>query len=234
MRGFDTSERNVTTQADALKYGAEAGVRSTGIQAGASMFDSSNRLKAAQTPYEKLLRAEQLAYDEGGMEGLQQFRAATNPGSENMRLMRLSNQQELENQRRSAYGATMDQLNRNFEDQTTGFFSLGGALEFDDNRTKQIETEMDRLKTLGVPESQAYEEALGTVSRRLVDARFGSRPGVNEILRDDRYDVPQGRGLSTPTAAPTNAAPGRMFNPRGRGIQRPVQQPATGNWPPNE
>lgn len=239
MRGFDTSERNVTTQADALKYGAEAGVRSTGIQAGANMFDSSNRLEAASLPYNKLQRGEQLAFDQGGLEGLQQYRAATNPGSENMRLMRMSNEQELENQRRSAYGATMDQLNRNFEDQTTGFFSLGGALEFDDKRTEQIEAEMNRLKTLGVPESQAYEDALGVVSRRLVDARFGPRPGVNEILRDDRYDVPQGRqpqgrGLSTPTAAPTNAAPGRVFNPRGRGIQRPVQQPATGNWPPNE
>ena len=236
MRGFDTSERNVGRQAQSMDYAADAGVRSTSIQAGANMFDSSNRLKAAQTPYEKLLRAEQLAYDEaGGIEGVQRLRAANSPGSENMRLMQLSNQQEQDAQRRSAYGATMDKLNNDFETEASGFSSFMP----NSYRTKQIIAEQDRLKAMGMSEEQAYDEALGTVSRQIVDARFGSRPGVNEILREDRYDVPQGRqpqgrGLSTPTAAPTNAAPGRVFNPRGRGIQRPVQQPTTGNWPPNE
>ena len=235
MRGFDTSERNVGRQAQAIEYGAEAGVRSTGIQAGANLFDSSNRLEAASLPYNKLQRGEQLAFDQGGLEGLQQYRAATNPGSENMRLMRQSYQQEQDAQRRSAYGSTMDQLNKDFETEASGFSSFMP----NSYRTKQIIAEQDRLKAMGMSEEQAYDEALGTVSRQIVDARFGSRPGVNEILREDRYDVPQGRqpqgrGLSTPTAAPTNAAPGRVFNPRGRGVQRPVQQPATGNWPPNE
>jgi hypothetical protein len=223
MRGFDTSERNVTTQADALKYGAEAGVRSTGIQAGANMFDSSNRLEAASLPYNKLQRGEQLAFDQGGLEGLQQYRAATNPGSENMRLMRQSYQQEQDAQRRSAYGSTMDQLNKDFESEASGLSSFMP----NSYRTKQIIAEQDRLKAQGMSEEQAYDEALGTVSRQIVDARFGSRPGVNEILRDDRYDVPQGgqpqgRGMSAPTAAPTNAAPTRVLNRGGR--QQPVSQ----------
>ena len=190
MRGFDTSERNVGRQAQSMDYAADAGVRSTSIQAGANMFDSSNRLKAAQTPYEKLLRAEQLAYDEaGGIEGVQRLRAANSPGSENMRLMQLSNQQEQDAQRRSAYGATMDKLNNDFETEASGFSSFMP----NSYRTKQIIAEQDRLKAMGMSEEQAYDEALGTVSRQIVDARFGSRPGVNEILREDRYDVPQGR-----------------------------------------
>jgi hypothetical protein len=223
VRGFDTSERNVGTQAEALKYGYEAGVRSTDIQAGASKFDSANRLKAASLEYDRLRAGEQLAYNAGGMEGLQQFRAANNPGSENMRLMRQSYQQEQDAQRRSAYGSTMDQLNKDFESEASGLSSFMP----NSYRTKQIIAEQDRLKALGMSEEQAYDEALGTVSRQIVDARFGSRPGVNEILREDRYDVPQGsqpqgRGMSAPTAAPTNAAPTRVLNRGGR--QQPVSQ----------
>jgi hypothetical protein len=238
MRGFDTSERNVGRQVQGMEYAADAGVRSTGIQADANMFDSSNRLKAAQTPYEKLLRAEQLAYDEaGGIEGVQRLRAANSPGSENMRLMQLSNQQEIENQRRSAYGATMDNLTKNFESEAVGW----GSWEPNSPRTDEIIRERKRLMqgNRNLNEDEATQEAIAAVSRRVVNSRFGPRPEVDDILREDRYDVPQGsqpqgRGLSAPTAAPTNAAPGRVFNPRGRGIQRPVQQPATGNWPPNE
>ena len=240
MRGFDTSERNVTTQADALKYGAEAGVRSTGIQAGANMFDSSNRLEAASLPYNKLQRGEQLAFDQGGLEGLQQYRAATNPGSENMRIMRLSNQQELENQRRSAYQSTMDKLNSDYDTDARGFSQFFG---FNEARTDDILDEQKRLMKgrKGATEDQVYDEALGNVARRIVDARYGARPGVNEILREDRYDAPPNpnliplpQDLSDPAIAQTNAVPSRVFIPRGRGVQRPIRQPATGNWPPNE
>jgi hypothetical protein len=221
MRGFDTSERNVGRQSQALEYGAEAGVRSTGIQAGANMFDSSNRLEAAQLQYDRLPRGAQLAYDSGGVEGLQQYNAANSPGSENMRLMRMSNQQELENQRRSAYGATMDQLNKDFESEASGFSSWMP----NSNRTEQILAEQKRLQRRGMSEADAYDAALGTVSRNIVDARFGPRPGVDDILRDDRYDVPRGQGMSAPTAAPTNAAPTRVLNRGGR--QRPVSQAAS-------
>ena len=161
----------------------------------------------------------------------------TAPGSENMRLMQLSNQQELENQRRSAYGATMDNLTKNFESEAVGW----GSWEPNSPRTDEIIRERKRLmqSNRNLNEDEATQEAIAAVSRRIVNSRFGPRPEVDDILRDDRYDVPQGRqpqgrGLSTPTAAPTNAATGRVLNPRGRGIQRPVQQPATGNWPPNE
>jgi hypothetical protein len=226
MRGFDTSERNVGRQSQALEYGAEAGVRSTGIQAGANMFDSSNRLEAAQLQYDRLPRAEQLAFDQGGVEGLQQFRAATSPGGENARLMRLSNEQELANQRRSAYQSTMDKLNSDFQGDQ-GWF--GG---FDEPRTKDIRAEQARIRAsrpdLKLTDDQVYDEALGNVSRRIVDARFGSRPSIDEIMREDRYDAGQpplpGRppggpgapGLSEPGLAPTNTVPGRVFIPRGR------------------
>jgi hypothetical protein len=238
MRGFDTSERNVGRQSQALEYGAEAGVRSTGIQAGANMFDSSNRLEAAQLQYDRLPRGEQLAYNQGGLEGLQQYRSATNPGSENMRIMRLSNQQEQDAQRRSAYGATMDQLDKDFESEASGFSSWIP----NSNRTEQILAEQKRLQRRGMSEADAYDAALGTVSRNIVDARFGQRPGVDDILRDDRYDVPRNPSgqpprtpnLSEPGLAPTNTVPGRVFIPRGRGISRPIQQPSRGNWPPNE
>jgi hypothetical protein len=185
------------------------------------MFDSSNRLEAARLPYDNLQRGEQLAYDSGGLEGLQQYRSATNPGSENMRIMRLSNQQELENQRRSAYGATMDQLNKDFESEASGFSSWMP----NSNRTEQILAEQKRLKAQGLSEDQAYDEALSNVARRVVDARFGPRQSVDDILRNDRYDVPQGQGMSSPTAAPTNAAPTRVLNRGGR--QRPVSQAAS-------
>jgi hypothetical protein len=220
MQGFRTSEANVGRQAQAMEFGAEAGVRSTGIQAGANMFDSSNRLEAARLPYDNLQRGEQLAYDSGGLKGLQQYRAATNPGSENMRLMQMSNQQELENQRRSAYGATMDKLNSDFQGDQ-GLF--GG---FDEPRTKDIRAEQARIRAsrpdLKLTDDQVYDEALGNVSRRIVDARFGQRQSVDDILRNDRYDVPQGQGMSSPTTAPTNAAPTRVLNRGGR--QRPVSQ----------
>lgn len=218
MRGFDTSERNVGRQAEAMEYGAEAGVRSTGIQAGANMFDSSNRLEAASLPYNKLQRGEQLAFDQGGLEGLQQYRAANNPGSENMRLMRLSNLQEQDAQRRSAYGSTMDQLNKDFESEASGLSSFMP----NSNRTDQIIAEQNRLKAQGLSEDQAYDEALSNVSRRIVDARFGPRQSVDDVLRNDRYDVPQGQGMSSPTAAPTNSAPNRVINRGGR--QQPVSQ----------
>jgi len=205
--------------------GIKASVTNTNTQAGANMFDSANRLEAASLDYNKLRRGEQLAFDQGGIEGLKQFRAANNPANENLRLMQAADQQEEAKLRRSAYGSTMDQLNQNFQNQTTGFF--GGAASFNDNRTKQIQDEMERLKVAGIPEAEAYDQALSTVSRRVVDARFGARPPVNEILRNDRYDVPQGsqpqgRGMSAPTAAPTNATPTRVLNRGDR--QQPVSQ----------
>lgn len=226
MQGFATSEKNVGRQAQAMEYGAEAGVRSAEIQAGANMFDSANRLEAASLDYNKLRRGEQLAFDQGGIEGLKQFRAAANPANENLRLMQAADQQEEAKMRRSAYGATMDQLNQNFQNQTTGFF--GGAASFNDNRTKQIQDEMERLKVAGMPDAEAYDEALARVSRRVVDARFGARPPVNEILRNDRYDVKPGGGMSSPQEAPSGAAPTRVFNARGRQAQQSgidVQQP---------
>jgi len=242
MRGFDTSERNVGRQAQAMEYGADAGVRSTGIQAGANMFDSSNRLQAAQLQYDRLPRAEQLAFDQGGVEGLQQFRAATNPAGENARLMRMSYQQEQDTQRRNAYQSTMDKLNSDFQGDQ-GWF--GG---FDEPRTKDIRAEQARIRAsrpdLKLTDDQVYDEALGNVSRRIVDARYGVRPSVDEILREDRYDAGQqplpGRstggsgaaGLSEPGLAPTNAIPGRVFNPRGG--RMPVRQQSGRNWPPNE
>ena len=238
MRGFDTSERNVTTQADALKYGAEAGVRSTGIQAGANMFDSSNRLEAASLPYNKLQRGEQLAFDQGGLEGLQQYRAATNPGSENMRLMRQSYQQEQDTQRRSAYQSTMDKLDKTFQSDDSEWFKIT-----QDPMTERIRAEQDRLMrgNKNLTKEQVYDEALGNVSRRMVDARYGVRPSADDILREDRYDAPPNpnpiplpQDLSDPSIAQTNAVPSRVFIPRGRGGQRPIRQPATGNWPPNE
>jgi hypothetical protein len=224
--------------AEAGEFGYEAGVRSTGIQASANMFNSANQLEAAQLQYDRLPRGEQLAYNQGGLEGLQQYRSATNPGSENMRIMRLSNQQELENQRRSAYGATMDQLDKDFESEASGFSSWIP----NSNRTEQILDEQKRLQRRGMSEADAYDAALGTVSRNIVDARFGPRPGVDDILRDDRYDVPRNPSgqpprtpnLSEPGLAPTNTVPGRVFIPRGRGISGPIQQPSRGNWPPNE
>jgi hypothetical protein len=220
MEGFSTSRANTRRMAEAGEFGAEAGVRSTDILAGANRFDSANRLKAAQLQYDRLPRAEQLAFDQGGVEGLQQFRAATNPAGENARLMRMSYQQEQDAQRRSAYGSTMDQLNKDFESEASGFSSWMP----NSNRTEQILAEQKRLKAQGLSEDQAYDEALSNVARRVVDARFGSRPGVDEILRDDRYDVPRGQGMSSPTAAPTNAAPTRVLNRGGR--QRPVSQSA--------
>jgi len=237
MRGFDTSERNVGRQAQAMEYGAEAGVRSTGIQAGASMADSANRLKAAQLQYDRLPRAEQLAFDQGGVEGLQQFRAATSPAGENARLMRLSNQQELENQRRSAYGATMDNLTKNFESEAVGW----GSWEPNSPRTNEILRERERLMKgdSNLNEDQATQDAIANVSRRVVNARFGDRPPIDDILRNDRYDVPAGpsggsgaAGLSEPGLAPTNAIPGRVFNPRGG--RMPVRQQSGRNWPPSE
>lgn len=241
MRGFDTSERNVGRQAQAMEYGAEAGVRSTGIQAGASMADSANRLKAAQLQYDRLPRAEQLAFDQGGVEGLQQFRAATNPAGENARLMRMSYQQEQDAQRRNAYQSTMDRLDKTFQSDDSEWFKIT-----QDPMTERIRAEQDRLMrgNKNLTKEQVYDEALGNVSRRMVDARYGVRPSVDEILREDRYDagpqpIPVGppggsgaAGLSEPGLAPTNAIPGRVFNPRGG--RMPVRQQSGRNWPPNE
>jgi hypothetical protein len=189
------------------------------------MFDSSNRLEAAQLQYDRLPRAEQLAFDQGGVEGLQQFRAATSPGGENARLMRLSNEQELANQRRSAYQSTMDKLDKTFQSDDSEWFKIT-----QDPMTERIRAEQDRLMrgNKNLTKEQVYDEALGNVSRRMVDARYGVRPSVDDILREDRYDAGQpplpGRppggpgapGLSEPGLAPTNTVPGRVFIPRGR------------------
>jgi hypothetical protein len=223
LKGIEASITNTDRGARAMEYGADAGVQSTFLTTDAQMYGDRQRLAAASLPYDKLPRGAQLAYDSGGIEGLQQYNSANSPGSENMRLMRQSYQQEQDAQRRSAYGSTMDQLNKDFESEASGLSSFMP----NSYRTKQIIAEQDRLKAQGMSEEQAYDEALGTVSRQIVDARFGSRPGVNEILREDRYDVPQGsqpqgRGMSAPTAAPTNAAPTRVLNRGGR--QQPVSQ----------
>lgn len=218
LKGIEASVANTRRQAEAMEYGADAGVQSTFLTTDAQMYGDRQRLAAASLPYDKLPRGEQLAYDSGGLDGLQQYRAANNPGSENMRLMRMSNQQEQDAQRRSAYGSTMDQLNKDFESEASGFSSFLP----NSNRTDQIIAERDRLQSQGLSEAEAYDSAVANVSRRIVDARFGPRPGVDEILRDDRYDVPRGQGMSSPTAAPTNAAPTRVLNRGGR--QRPVSQ----------
>lgn len=217
--------------------GIKASVTNTNTQAGANMFDSANRLEAASLDYNKLRRGEQLAFDQGGIEGLKQFRAANNPANENLRLMREADQLEEAKMRRSAYASTMDKLNADFEDEAVGW----GSWELNSPRTDEIIRERERImsKKPKMNEDDAYQEALATVSRRIVDSRFGARPPVNEILRNDRYDVKPDidtpdQEMSVPQTVSTNSAPNRVFIPRGRGIQRPVQRPATGNWPPNE
>lgn len=183
--GFDRGVDSTRLMTDAQKYGFDRGVDTARINADTTRYGFDTQGRIASLPYDRLTAPQQKMYEQYGAAGLR-------PQDPNLQMLQLSNQQEQDAARRSAFQNTMDSINKEFQDQHDDFFPSYTQ------KSKELIDERRRIaKERGISEDAAHDEALGIVSRRTVDARYG--PGQPTY---------SGQGATgRPVPGSTNSAP---------------------------
>lgn len=164
VRGQMHASDNALTGQKYVSDNSLSGIRDSNT---ASMYNTDRMAGAneniASLPYNQLNARDQAIYDTYGAPGLR-------PQDPNLQLMQMSNQQEQDTARRSAYQGAMDELHKNFNSWNP----------IDDYRTKQVRAEQERLMgeqglvSNDQNKQRVYDQALGNVARRVVDTRFGT------------------------------------------------------------
>lgn len=192
--GLNTNQTSVTNtdrnaRANELNYNNlynlgldsnRASVTNVARNAQANEFNSTNQYNLgldtnrtsagnAALPYDRMTATQRAQFDAFGAAGLR-------PQNENLALLNASAANERAASERTAYQNTLNELNTNYNNQTTGFW--GGAASPNDVNTQGIQAEMRRLASSrpGVEEESLYNEALGNYGRQVYAAR---NPGSN-------------------------------------------------------
>lgn len=192
--GLNTNQTSVTNtdrnaRANELNYNNlynlgldsnRASVTNVARNAQANEFNSTNQYNLgldtnrtsagnAALPYDRMTATQRAQFDAFGAAGLR-------PQNENLALLNASAANERAASERTAYQNTLNELNTNYNNQTTGFW--GGAASPNDVNTQGIQAEMRRLASSrpGVEEESLYNEALGNYGRQVHAAR---NPGSN-------------------------------------------------------
>jgi hypothetical protein len=168
-----TSAKNVGRQFDSADLASgnqlALGTLQTNNAYTQAMDANRSSREIAALPYDRMTATQQAIVKEYGAAGLR-------PQNENLALLNASAANERAASERTAYQNTVNELNTNYNNQTTGFW--GGAASNNDVNTQGIKAEMTRLASQrpGVEEESLYNEALGNYGRQVHAAR---NPGSN-------------------------------------------------------
>lgn len=169
----ETSSKNVGRQFDSADRASANQLALGTLQSNNAYtqgMDANRTLREnAALPYDRMTATQKAQFDAFGAAGLR-------PQNENLALLNASAANERAASERTAYQNTLNELNTNYNNQTTGFW--GGAASPNDVNTQGIQAEMKRLASQrpNVEEESLYNEALGNYGRQVHAAR---NPGSN-------------------------------------------------------
>lgn len=165
----ETSKANVGRQYDSADYASGNQLALGTLQSNNAYTQGMDANRSAREiaalPYDRMTATQKAQFDAYGPAGLR-------PQNENLMLLNASAANERAASEQTAYQNTLNELNTNYNNQTTGVFR--GAASPNDVNTQGIQAEMTRLasKRPNVKEESLYNEALGNYGRQVHAARY--------------------------------------------------------------